>query len=492
MLCFVNVHNLHRTAREVVASFQRTTAAFGIESVPGLNVIEPEPEPVPQSTTTTATIDRRRFLADCRQAEKHGGRSAYATTILNYDGNRLSLDSTDGDSMLSQTVDFESIDGPPAVVVVPVKKLVSMLAKFNDKETRVSIVCHPAEGSAAVVLNVDGGEFEIPAELGTGAGPTAERVEKVFAFFRAEFPAEFATITTAGELADAFTRCRESCDTDSTRYALNGFRIEPAPDRLAVVSTDYRRLTVRNVPATTAGTFPTVKVGTLLSYVAPEELGFIFPRSSAERVLEGLKRVPDRSAVAVAAHYQTRIVPTGNLDDTITENVVFLSPLSVVIECTDDSGTRFSIRSKVVEGRFPRYADVIPKTGNVSAVADRKKLLQAITTAAAVCSEEYRGLDIVIVNETGSGELRAESPENGKSRVKFEWSIEGGTVAAAMAEDSAEFKITVDPSYIVDYLKTSTAERVAFSFVDSDTCVVVREENTAAGCFVVMPLSNRE
>jgi DNA polymerase III sliding clamp (beta) subunit (PCNA family) len=496
MLAFVNVHNLTKTAREVVAGFQRTTAAdpapeFSPVSAVAIMEPEPEPAPVPQSTTTTATADRRRFLADCRQAEKHSGRSAFSTVLLSYDGKRVSLDSNNGDFLLSQTVDYVNASGPAAAVAVPVKKLVTLLSKFDAREVAFSIVCHPAEDSAEVVLSVDGGEFTIPAELASGAGETAANIATRFEFFRGPFPAEFATMTTAAELCDALTRCQGSTDTESTRYALSGFRFDIAPDRFTIAATDSRRLTVRHIPTTTAGTFPTVKVGTLSSYVSPESLGYVFPLSAAVRIIEGLKRVPDGSAVAIAAHYQEpHIVPTKTDDDgNVIESKTVSNVSSVVIECCDDSGIRFSVRSRVVEGRFPRYQDVIPRTGNLTATADRKKLLQAITTAAAVLSEESRGLDIVIRENSGAGELRGESTENGKSKVQFNWSIVSGGIEYATTDNATEFGITIDPNYLTDYLKTSTAERVAFRFVDSETAIVIEENDSAAGCFVLMPLS---
>jgi len=497
MLAFVNVHNLTKTARETVAAFQRITIAEPapeFSPVSSVATLEPETvaEPVPQSTTTTATVERRRFLADCRQADKHCGRYTWQTVVLSFDGSRISLDSNNGDFLLSQTVDYFNVSGPAAAVVVPVKKLVTLLAKFDAREVAFSIICHPAEDSAEVVLSVDGGEFTIPAELATGAGKAAETVVNRFAFFRGPFLAEFATMTTAGELCDALTRCKGSTDNESTRYALSGFRFDIAPDRFTIAATDSRRLTVRNITTTTAGTFPTVKIGTLSSYVSPESLGYVFPLSAAERIIEGLKRVPDGSSVAIAAHYQEpHVVPTKTDDaGNVIESKTVSNVSSVVVECSDDSGIRFSIRSKVVEGRFPRYQDVIPRSGNLTATADRKKLLQAITTAAAVLSEESRGLDVVIVDDSGAGEFRGESAENGKSKVRFSWTIVSGGIEFTTGEQNAtEFGITIDPNYLTDYLKTSTAERVAFRFVDSDTAIVVEEENAAAGCFVIMPLS---
>lgn len=488
MLAFVNVHNLTKTAREVVASFQRTTAAEPAPAVlPAVAAIVktepiPEPAPVPQSTTTAATFDRRRFLADCRQAEKHVGKSIRGSVLLSFDGSRFSLDSTDGDFLLSQTVDYENASGPAAAVVVPIKQLVTLLAKFDAREVVLSVVCHPAEDSAEVVLSVDGGEFTIPAELATGTGKPAEQVATRFEFFRGPFPAEFATITTAGELCDALSRCRLSTDSESTRYALAGYRFDLAPDRFTIAATDSRRLTVRNLSTTTAGTFPAD---------SPESLGYVFPFSAAERIIEGLKRVPDGSPVAIAAHYQEpHIIPVAEDENgNVTETKRLSNVASVVVECSDTSGNRFSVRSRVVEGRFPRYQDVIPRTGNLTAAADRKKLLQAITTAAAVLSKEERSLDVVIGNDSGSGEFRGESKENGKAKVRFSWTIQDGTVESAKSENDSEFVIAIDPNYLLDYLKTSTAERVAFRFVDSETAIVIEEPDSAAGCFVLMPLS---
>lgn len=524
MLAFIGVHNFSpRTAAETVRTFSRPAVvevqpepapvavvapeianAFGLTKNPAVIVSEPaaapsksakysKPAPRP-SLSTSATVDRRRFLSDVRQAEKHCGRSSVAVAVLTIEPGRVSLDSTDGEFLLSQTVSFSYVDGPSAAVAVPVKKLSTLLSKLTAGDISICLEVNAAQDSATVSIMADGGEFDIPAEPADGNTDTAAKNSARFEFFRSDFPATFATSTTAGELRDAFERCQIATDSETTRYALGGIRIEPAPDSLILAATDSRRLAVRNVRAETAGEFPTVFVGTVRSEMEPAGLGYVLPISAVARIVDGLKRVPDGSPVAVAAHYAEPVDVPISVDSKGKPNAwrVTRDAVSVVVECSDVDGTRFSVRSRVLEGRFPRYRDVIPKTFNLTISANRKALETALKTAAAVCSDESRLIDFILTDENGSGELRGESTENGRSRVRFAWRIESGSVDSATTEEQrrngSPFSASFDPKYILEYFKQSTAERVVFGIVDGDTAAVITDENqAAAGCYVVMP-----
>ncbi len=493
MLAFVNVHNLSpRTAVETVHAFSRPFVPVPVPAiVEPAAVIPPEPPAAAQSpakpakpgkssakpaaavvtSETTlqpaavAVIDRRRFLADLKQAKKNAGR--HFPVVLNVTADRVLLESTDCEFYLAQTVDHVSRSGSGALTV-PTDKMIAILSKLTAQEITVSLMISGL--SAAVLVAADGGEFELSAELATGTTDDAQRTATRFEFFRGPFPAQFATITTAGELRAAIERVSFATDTDSTRYALGGILFDATADRLTLAATDSRRLAVRNIATTTAGVFPPD---------SKERPAFVVPVSAVQSVSDGLKRVPDSAAVAVAAHY-------GRHAETDEPNTV----LSIVFECSDGSGPRFNVRTKPKEGRFPRYLDCIPRSGNFTATADRKQLVTALKTVSAVCDDDSRGIEFRFSDDFQTREFRGESASAGKSRVPFPWEISG--VIPAAEETAGVLSITFDPLYFLDFLNESSADRVSLRIVDGETAGVLFDENDeTAGLCVIMPLAQQ-
>jgi len=145
--------------------------------------------------------------------------------------------------------------------------------------------------------------------------------------------------------------------------------------------------------------------------------------------------------------------------------------------CCESSA--FSIRGKISEGRFPRYRDVIPRSGfNVVATFDRKPLIQSIESAAVVCDAESRGMDFKFTN--GRLGLSAESAAFGKSDVSI--------AAATVREWNQTHTITFDPDYVLDVLKNSNADRITFDIVDGDTAAIMHDADDSDGLCVIMPL----
>lgn len=525
MLAFVNVHNLTKTARETVAAFQRITsaepapefspvlhvrediaAAFNIPAVAGLNVIEPmtepEPAPVPRKRSAAVTVDRRRFLSDCRAAKQHIGRLPFANVgaVLRIENGSATLSANNLDALFVQTVDCEDSDRCNAAAFVPVEKLATLLAKLTAQTIGIHVENSDNEDGAGSVVRIVSGssDFTIPTLAFDAIGETAETNRNRFGYFETPFRATFGTQTTAGELRNALERTIFATDSENGRFALSGIQIVPEPDRLTFAATDSRRLAIRYTPAETCGEYPR-EFDELQNDIGPADssrYSWILPAVHASRVIDALKRVPDPAPVVIAGDYSPG------------------SAEHCVIECPG----RFTIRTKTVAGRFPRYQDVYPKSYSIEFTTDRKKLVDAIKTAAVVCSDENNRIDFRF-RPDGSAELSAGDDENGRSRVAVVFSSRGTFTAfsaesceylervANSASESAKSKnaalaelrnmtgknpsvlITFDPRYLLDSLNNSSADSITFKLLGADRAAVIVDTGNDSGLDVVMPLA---
>jgi len=137
---------------------------------------------------------------------------------------------------------------------------------------------------------------------------------------------------------------------------------------------------------------------------------------------------------------------------------------------------RTTIYSRLVEGRFPKWRDVFPqRTGAARLEITVGPLYSAVRQAAIVTSEESRGVDFIF--EGGSLVLSGRTAEVGQSRIEF-----------PVAYDGPKLAITLDPRYVIDFLKVLDPERIfALELKDSESAAVCSTDDGYG--YVIMPLA---
>lgn len=223
-------------------------------------------------------------------------------------------------------------------------------------------------------------------------------------------------------------------DTESTRYALGGVLLEFSPDKIVAVGTDGRRLAKMEAPARMVGDHQPLDGTTI---VPSRSMQLI------ERALEG-----HDSDVRVAAR---------------TNDILVRTP-------------RATVRSPLVEGRFPRWRDVFPvRTDSQRIDFTAGPLYAALRQAAVVASEESRGIEFQL--SEGSLVLTGLTAEVGESRVELPIGFNG-----------APLKISLDNRYVSDFLRVLDAQKTLTLEVDGpdDAALFSTDDGYA---YVVMPMA---
>jgi DNA polymerase-3 subunit beta len=184
-----------------------------------------------------------------------------------------------------------------------------------------------------------------------------------------------------------------STDPDSTRYALGGvcFAVDPDANILDMIATDGRRLCRYTLPVNLAGGSD--------SPVIPS------------KALQLVAKIKGEEFCDVAMH---------------KSHVSFRTS-----KCT--------ITARTLEGRFPRWQDVIPESSKTKVFILPKELTGAIASAAVTTSEESRGVTLAFEPDVCTASSK--SADAGSSLFGFEAKIEGDPVT-----------VTVDPRYLVPHL----------------------------------------
>lgn len=223
-------------------------------------------------------------------------------------------------------------------------------------------------------------------------------------------------------------------DNESSRYALGGIKLEFKDNVLTAVGTDGRRLAKMEGPTQAVG------------QPAPFGDVTVVPTRAMNLIERALSE--DGSEVQIAVRQ----------NDILVKN------------------PRGTIYSRLLEGRYPRWRDVFPQRPNstkIDLVVD--PALKAVRQAAIVTSEESRGIDFTF--GSGSLVLSGQTAEVGQSRVEL-----------PIAYDGEAISITLDPRFVIDFLKVLEPEKAfTIDLQDSDAAAVCTTDDGYG--YVIMPLA---
>lgn len=233
------------------------------------------------------------------------------------------------------------------------------------------------------------------------------------------------------KLARAIHLTKFCCDTESTRYALTGVFFDFTKNGLTLAATDARRLSC--IPASDA----TYNVA-----------GCVIPLKAIKSIETLLRDSEGPCSVHVGA-----------------STASFSTSLATV-------------HSRLVEGRFPAYKDIIPTTFAGEVRFNRNELQTAVSQAAIMTSEESRGMDFVFAADGIT--LTTKTASAGNARIQIPELIEESLVGLTL---------TLDPRYVLQYLAVLESGDVVRLRMTNGEAAVLLSVDGCDGKYVVMPLS---
>lgn len=150
----------------------------------------------------------------------------------------------------------------------------------------------------------------------------------------------------------------------------------------------------------------------------------------------------------------------------------------------DESQVRFlvgevEVMSKLIDGSFPDYRQLIPKTTDVDLEVDRGELLRMVKVAA------------LFARDSGGSIVCETNAENGVLSVGSVASELGENKTDMAVEVSEDVKVTVNSRFLMDALNVLGDEKIHFGFSNKLTPVVLSGVNTKGYTHLVMPLKSR-
>ncbi len=239
-----------------------------------------------------------------------------------------------------------------------------------------------------------------------------------------------------------------SAATADVRYYLNGVCFHLQQGTLNLVATDGHRLAL---------TQESITVDAIETEEASEESTDI-----EETTTDDFQVIVPKKAVAELASLLT------DSDDEIEIS-------------SDDRHIKFvfsenlSLVSKLINGRFPDYATVIPAHADKLAVANCSELKQSLMQAAILSNEKFKGVRLNLSQNLLT--ISARNPEQEESVVEYEVEF-----------DNEGFEIGFNVQYLLEALNAISTDNVELHFTDANSSLMMMDQCEGAARFVVMPM----
>lgn len=244
------------------------------------------------------------------------------------------------------------------------------------------------------------------------------------------------------QLLEMLDRTSYAVSTDESRYSLNGVYLEARPGEgkttdLRMVATDGHRLSYVDRP---------IEKGLQL------QEGVIVPRK------------------AIGFLHKLAEAATGGFNVGIGQRELMVS-----CPAKDADEIAVSLFVRLIEGKFPKYEQVIPKKNNRIVTLPRKSLIGALRRADIMAQD--RAHPVCFLVSPGHLEIRSANPDLGEVKEDVEVDYKGET-----------FQVGFNARYFLDVLNVLQDEQVVLELGDELTPCVLRSEFDRGFLALVMPM----
>ncbi|MBI5395592.1 MAG: DNA polymerase III subunit beta [Verrucomicrobia bacterium] len=358
-----------------------------------------------------------------------------SNVLLRASGETLELTTTDLDVGIQRRVSAKVVK--PGATSLPARRLFSIVRELPDGEIEIEV-----DEKNIASISCGSSFFKIvglPAE----EFPPLPKLEGGKSYK-----------LTQTSLRDLIRKTAYAISNDETRYVLNGIYMGFKAEKLTMVATDGRRL-------------------------ALVEQDLEFPKASeAEAILPS-------KAVTELNHL---LGDKGEVQITLTENqMAFVLHVAAQATGAETQGKKEEkettkrgseapnvlLVSKLIEGTYPNYRQVIPSESKERVTLDREGLLTALRRAALLCTDKSNSVRMQFGKNNLS--IIAKSPDVGEAKESMAINYKGKEIAVAF-----------NPEYLMDPLRNLENDEIYMELTDELSPGVIKIN--APFLYVLMPM----
>jgi DNA polymerase III subunit beta len=256
---------------------------------------------------------------------------------------------------------------------------------------------------------------------------------KIYGLPKEEFPpfpsfkdAKVYTIRQS-ELKSGLRRTSYAISVDETRYVLNGILFSFKENKLTLVATDGRRLALFDSD---------------LEFPHSHERDFIVPTKAVTEL-------------------QRLLGEEGEIQIAVSENLVSF----------ELNGSQ--LVSKLVEGNYPNYRQVIPGEAKERVTIEREALLNSVRRVSLLSNDKTSSVRLSF--SRNNLDITANTPEVGEARE-----------ALAVVYRGRDFSIAFNPEFLMDPLRNLPSDEIHLELIDEMSPGVIKINTPFL--YVLMPM----
>ncbi len=336
-----------------------------------------------------------------------------SNVLLRAEGDRLEFTATDLDVTIASSVGATVTK--PGAATVPVKKLFGIVRELAAGEIDLEVddknVCSVRAGASFYKIH----------------GLAADEFPPL-----PKFKDDKKVTLPQDKIKGMMKKTSFAISTDESRYVLNGIFLSLKDHKLTMVATDGRRLALVDEEVD----------------IADNSQGeFIVPAKAVNE----LNRL---------------LLDKGEVEIRYTENQASFT-------LKDDKGSSILIITKLIEGNYPNYRQVIPNEVTERISLSREEFVHALRRAEIMTSEKSNSVKLTFGKNNLA--ITANSPEVGEARESLAINYKG-----------KEMAIAFNPKYMIDPLNALTDDEVFIELIDELSPGVLKINGPFL--YVVMPM----
>jgi DNA polymerase-3 subunit beta len=336
-----------------------------------------------------------------------------SNVLLRAENDRLEFTATDLDVTVACSV--EAKVKTPGATTVPVKKLFGIVRELTNMDIELEVDeknnCTVRSGASFYKIN----------------GLSADEFPPL-----PNFKEDKKVVLPQETLKGMMKKTSFAISTDESRYVLNGIFISLKDHKMTMVATDGRRLAL---------------VDEEMDVAEKSQGEFIVP---AKAVNELNRLLQDK----------------GEVELRYAENQASFA-------LKDEKGSTVLIVTKLIEGNYPNYRQVIPAETKERVALVREEFLHALRRAEIMTSEKSNSVKLSFGKN--KLEITANSPEVGEAKETLAINYKGPDIAIAF-----------NPKYVIDPLNALVNDEVFIELIDELSPGVLKINGPFL--YVVMPM----
>lgn len=297
----------------------------------------------------------------------------------------------------------------PGIITIPAKRFADIIKELPDNNVSIN-----TKKNNLIIIETKSCQFKI-------MGLPYEDFPKL-----PEFKEGGVIKLEQSTLKEMLTLTSFAVSLDETRYILNGILFKIIQDTLTLVATDGKRLAI---------------IERKLKHNTEKNLQMIVPLKTIQELSRNLQDEGELSMLL------------GN------NQALFDLGVAVII-------------SRLIEGEFPDYQQVIPSASENRVNVNREEFLLAVKRASLLSTPDYQAVKLEVFKNKLV--VSKSTPDIGESREEV-----------AVEYPGKEIAIGFNPNYLIDVLKNLKEEKVGFEVTDTEKPGVIR---IGGYVYIVLPM----